>query len=144
MRMILRRRRPMDDILAFTVAPPRLLRIIRTIRPLLADRILLICIREAILPRFRLDLLVCHEWHFEGCFDVGDILEVALGKDEIDFLEGALLGFGVEEVDDRDEAGVYDGEEEVGSPGDAGDHDGGYHDYEEVEEPVGLVSGVVI
>ena len=68
--------------------------------------------------------------------DVGDLLQVALGEDKVDLLEGALLGLRVEKVDDRDEARVDDGKEEVCAPRDVGNHNRRDHDDEEIEQPV--------
>ena len=72
----------------------------------------------------------------EGSLDVAHVLQVALGEDDVDLLERALLGLGVEEVDDRDEAEVNAPEEEIGAPLDVGNHDWGHHDNGEVEKPV--------
>jgi len=71
-----------------------------------------------------------------GGLDVGHVLHVALGEDDVDLLEGAPRRLGIEEPDDGQEAGVAGGEEEVGGPANAGDHDGDDHDDDEVEEPV--------
>ena len=72
----------------------------------------------------------------ERSLDVRDVLHIALGENNVDLFERALLGLGVEEVDDGDEAEVYHGEEEVSSPLDVGNHDWGDHHDGEVEEPV--------
>lgn len=84
-----------------------------------------------------LDLLGSEMRKLLGGLDVGHLLDVALGKNDIDFLEGAARGLGVEEVDDGNERAVHAGEEEVSSPADLVNHDRGNHDDEEVEHPVG-------
>lgn len=44
---------------------------------------------------------------------VADLLIVALGEDDINFLQRATRGLRVEEVEDRQEDGVEDGKETV-------------------------------
>ncbi len=84
-------------------------------------------LHKPILPRLRINALIRQEFQLLCRFHVSDILDVALGEDDVDFLERTSGGFGVCEVDHWEEAGVYDGEEEIGAPVDVGDHYGGYH-----------------
>lgn len=47
--------------------------------------------------------------------DVADLLVVALGEDDINFLQRATRSLRVEEVENRQEDGVEDGEETIGN-----------------------------
>ena len=98
---------------------------------------LLLAVHDAVLGGLFFNLLLGELGELAGGADVGHVLEAALGKNQIDFLERATGGFGVEEPHNGDEEAVPGGEEEVGAPLDAGDHHGGDHDDGEVEEPVG-------
>jgi hypothetical protein len=68
---------------------------------------------KPILAGFRVDLGVAQERKLLGCFDVGHVLNEALGEDDVDFFERTVFGLRVEDVNDWEEAGVYSGEEEV-------------------------------
>lgn len=71
-------------------------------------------------------------------FDVPFLGGVCLGKDDVNLLEGATLGFRVEHPDEGDEAQVDDAEEEErAEPADGVQHGGCPHDDAEVEQPVG-------
>ena len=61
---------------------------------------------------------------------------ISLGKDKVDFLEGAMRGFRIEEIDEWDETGVDSSKEEIRAPADVGHHDRGDHYDEEVDAPI--------
>lgn len=94
-------------------------------------------VNETVLDSLALDLLLVQEGELLGSLDVRHLLDVTLGKDDINLFQRPSSRLGVEEVDDGQEAGVDRGEEQVGSPADVADHDGRHHNNEEVEEPVG-------
>lgn len=98
---------------------------------------LLLAVHDAVLGGLLFNLLLREFGKLAGGAHIRHLLEVALGEDQVDFLERATGGLGVEEPHDGDEKAVPGGEEEVGAPFDAGDHDRGDHDDGEVEEPVG-------
>ena len=64
--------------------------------------------------------------------DIGHLLDVALGEDQVDLLQGPTGGLGVEEVQDGEEDCVEGGEEEVGTPTDILNEHWRDHDNEEV------------
>jgi len=110
--------------------------IIALLITLLTKLVLLILVDEAVLSSHGVNLSVGQEWHLLGGTDVGHLLQVSLGEDQVDFLQTALLGLGIEDVNDGQEAGVDNGEEEVRTPTNVGEHNGGDHDNEEIKEPV--------
>ena len=91
---------------------------------------------EAVLAGLGVNFLVGEVWELLSGGDVRHVLHVTLGEDDVDLLEGSLLGLWVEEVDDWEEDGVHRGEEEVGTPTDVGKHGWSEHDDGEVEQPV--------
>ena len=94
---------------------------------------------KAVFPGLLLDLILGEPGQLLGGVHVALLLKEALGKDEIDLLEGAASSLRVVEVDDGEENGVQDGEEEVRTPAALAqvvDQDRGNHDDEEVPEPV--------
>lgn len=71
---------------------------------------------EAVPHGLALDLLVREEGEVVGRLDVRHVLDVALGEDDVDLLEGPVRRLRVEEPDDGQEAGVDHREEEVCAP----------------------------
>lgn len=54
--------------------------------------------REAVLPGLCINLCVTQEGELFSRFDVGHVLDVALGEYDVDLFEGSILGFRVEEA----------------------------------------------
>ena len=97
---------------------------------------LLLLVGHTILGILLFDLFLGNLGQLVGGTDVGDVLGVTLGEDDIDLFQGATGGFRVEEPDGRNEDTVPGGEEKVGAPTDAANHDRSNHDNSKVEEPV--------
>ena len=69
--------------------------------------------RETVLASLGIDFCIAQEGELLGCVDISHLLDEALGEDDVDLLQGTVLGLWVEEVDDGQEASVDCGEEEV-------------------------------
>src|SRR5438045_8491781 len=67
------------------------------------EHVILLCIgvTKTIFDSLCLNLLISHERHLFSRADIGDILKVALGKDEINLFKGAVSSLRVEEIDNR-------------------------------------------
>lgn len=97
---------------------------------------LLLLVGHTVLGSLLFDLFLGKLRQLVGGTDVGDVLGVTLGEDNIDLFQAATGGFRVEEPDGRNEETVPGGEEKVGAPTDAANHDRSNHDNSKVEEPV--------
>ncbi len=86
-----------------------------------------------------MDLVLAEARQLLGGPHVAFLLDVSLGEDEINLLEGTAGRLGIEEVDKGEEDGIKGGEEEVGTEAARArvvDEHGGDHDDEEVPQPV--------
>lgn len=106
------------------------------LRGAVGRRLLSGSLADTIFDIHHLNLLVGHLGENLGGLDAGHLVDVALGKDQVDFFQAAVGRLRVEDVDDRNEDGVQRREEQIGTPVDTVNHDRGDHNDGEVEQPV--------
>ena len=97
---------------------------------------LLLLVGHTVLGGLLFDFFLGKLGQLVGGTDVGDVLGVTLGENDIDLFQTATGGFRVKEPDGRNEETVPGCEEEVRTPTNAANHDRSNHDNSKVEEPV--------
>lgn len=88
---------------------------------------------KAILDSLRLDLIISEPGQLMRRLDIANLLAIALGKDDVNLLQGATSRLGIEEVHGRNEDGVHNSKEQIRAPANGIHHDGGDHDDGKVE-----------